>query len=155
MVVGGMQVDSELEKIDLIRARLGVGYKEAKEALDAAGGDVVQALIRLEERNMGLGEKLQNRGQEVVDQIREMFARSNETRVKIKQGERTVLELPASVGALGVLGTLASSQLAVLGALGAVAAMAKNYSLEIERPEEEKKRGPAGEARPGEPAGPT
>jgi len=145
-------MESELEKIDLIRARLGVGYREAKEVLDSVDGDVVQALIKLEEKSMGLGEKLQSRGQELLDQMRELFARSHETRVKIKQGGRTVLELPASLGALGVLGTLASSQLAVIGALGAMAAMAKNYSLEIERPEE---KGTGGEAGAGEAAGPT
>lgn len=127
-------MNSELEKIDIIRARLGVGYKEAKEALDAAGGDVVQALIRLEEERKGLAEKLQDRGHEIWEQVKELVQRGHETKIKIKQGERTVMELPASIGALGLLGTLASSQLAVLGALGAVAAMTKNYTLEIERP---------------------
>lgn len=142
-------MNSELEKVDLIRARLGVGYREAKEALDAAGGDVVQALIRLEEERKGLAEKLQDRGQELWEQLKELVQRGHETKVKIKQGERTVLELPASLGALGLLGTLASSQLAVLGALGAVAAMAKNYTLEIERPGQgERQEGEMGAAGP-------
>ncbi|MDQ0286710.1 hypothetical protein J2Z49_001824 [Desulfofundulus luciae] len=127
-------MNSELEKIDLIRSRLGVGYKEAKEALDAAGGDVVQALIRLEEERKHITEKLQDRGQEFLEHLKDFFHRSQETKIKVKQGERTVMELPASLGALGLVGTLASSQLAVLGALGAITAMAKNYTLEIERP---------------------
>lgn len=143
-------MNSELEKIDLIRARLGVGYKEAKEALDAAGGDVVQALIRLEDEKKNFTEKLQDRGQELLEQLKEIFQRGQETRIKIKQGERTVVELPAPVGALGLLGTLASSQLAVLGALGAVTAMARNYTLEIERPGREEDRGEPADPTPGE-----
>ena len=63
---------SELEKIDLIRARLGVGYKEAKEALDDAEGDVVQALIRLEQKNRDWNEKIHGKGTEFVSQIKTM-----------------------------------------------------------------------------------
>ncbi|MBE3585558.1 MULTISPECIES: DUF4342 domain-containing protein [Desulfofundulus] len=148
-------MNSELEKIDLIRSRLGVGYKEAKEALDAAGGDVVQALIHLEEERKNIAEKLQDRGEEFWENVKDFLHRSQETKIKVKQGDRTVMELPAPLGALGLLGTLASSQLAVLGVLGAVTAMAKNYTLEIERPGRED-RGDEGQ---GEqhwgPAGPT
>ena len=34
-----------LEKIDAIRERMDVGYKEAREALEQAGGDLVEALV--------------------------------------------------------------------------------------------------------------
>ncbi len=124
---------SELEKIDLIRARLNIGYKEAKEALDAAGGDVVQALINLEEKGKNAGARFQAKGQEVVDQIKELVSKGQDYRIKVKQGERTVFEVPASIGALGLLGVLASSEIALLGALGTATAMAKKYTLEFER----------------------
>ncbi len=124
---------SELEKIDLIRARLNIGYKEAKEALDAAGGDVVQALIDLEEKGKNTGARFQAKGQEVVDQIKELVSKGQDYRIKVKQGERTVFEVPASIGALGLLGVLASSEIALLGALGTATAMAKKYTLEFER----------------------
>ena len=38
-----------LEKIELVRDRTGVTYKEAKEALEAANGNVVDAIIAIEE----------------------------------------------------------------------------------------------------------
>ncbi|BAF59079.1 MAG: DUF4342 domain-containing protein [Pelotomaculum sp.] len=123
----------ELEKIDILRARLGVSYREAKEALDEAGGDVVLALINLEEKGRRLGERIQARGQEMLGQIRGLLHKGQEYRIKVKQGDRTVFEVPAAVGALGVIGALASSEVAVLGALGTLAAMAKKYTLEIER----------------------
>jgi len=128
-------VTSELEKVDILRARLGVGYKEAKEALDAAGGDVVQALINLEKKGRNVGERFQARGQEMLGQLKGLLHKGQEYRIKIKQGDKTVFELPASVGALGVVGALASSEIAVLGALGTMAAMANKYTLEFEHQE--------------------
>ena len=38
-----------LEKIELVKDRTGVSYKEAKEALEAAEGSVVDAIIAIEE----------------------------------------------------------------------------------------------------------
>jgi len=124
---------SELEKIDVIRTRLGVSYKEAKAALDAAGGDVVQALIDLEEKKRDTGESFHVKGNDILGQIKGLFNKGQGYRIKIKQGERTVTEIPASLGALGLLGALASSEIAVLGVLASVAGMANKYSLEIER----------------------
>lgn len=124
---------SELDKIDILRDRLGISYKEAKEALDEAGGDVVQALINLESKDQNFGEAFQNKGQEMFGQLKGMLHKGKDYRIKVKQGDRVVFEVPASLGALGVLGALASSEIALVGALGATAAMAKKYTLELER----------------------
>jgi N-acetylmuramic acid 6-phosphate (MurNAc-6-P) etherase len=131
----------ELEKIDLIRNRTGVSYREAKKALDEAGGDVIEALITLEETDRSFTgamepeeftEKVQGRTQDIIEQIKSVLQRGQYTRIKVKQGDRIVFEMPATMGALGVLAVLASSELAILGALGTATAMAKNYTLEIE-----------------------
>jgi hypothetical protein len=127
----------DLEKIDILRARLGVGYKEARDALEAAGGDVVQALINLEEKGRNIGERFQARGQEMVGQLKGLLHKGQNYRIKLKKGEDTVFEVPASVGALGLLGVLASSELAILGALGTATAMAHNYTLEFDRQDSE------------------
>ena len=124
---------NELENIDLIKARTGVSYREAKKALDDAGGDVVQALINLEEKDQDFTEKIHCRGQDLLDNLKSILQRGQETRIKVKQGDRIVFEVPAAVGAVGLLAALASSELAVLGALGTVTAMAKKYTLEFER----------------------
>lgn len=44
-------MEINLEKIDLLRKRADVNYKEAKEALEKTEGDVVEALAYLEEMN--------------------------------------------------------------------------------------------------------
>lgn len=128
---------SDLEKIDILRARLGVGYKEAREALEAAGGDVVQALVNLEEQGCNMGERVQARGQEMVCQFKNLLQKGQNYKIKFKKGDETVFEVPASVGALGLIGALASSQIAILGAVGTVTAMAHNYTLEFERRDSE------------------
>lgn len=140
-------MNSDLEKIDLIRSRTGVTYREAKKALDDAGGDVVEALINLEEADRSciggisqdeFAEKVQGRAQDILEHVKSMLQRGQNTRIKVKQGDRTVFEMPATMGAIGVLAALASSELAILGALGTATAMAKKYTLEIEqRPKKE------------------
>ncbi|WP_286725874.1 DUF4342 domain-containing protein [Pelotomaculum sp. PtaB.Bin117] len=129
---GTVEKMSELEKIDIIRNRLGTGYKEAKAALDASGGDVVQALISLEEKAHEPVERFQVKGNDLLDQIKGLLQKGQGYRIKVKHGERTVFEVPASVGALGLVGVLASSQIAILSALASVAGMANNYTLEVD-----------------------
>lgn len=125
----------ELEKIDLLRERLGVTYKEAKDALDQVGGDVVQALINLEGPHQKWDGKVEQKGRELVEYIKEIIKKGNVTKVRLKKGDNVVVEIPATVGAIGVGGIFLSPILAVLGVVGTVAALVANYSLEIVRPD--------------------
>ncbi|MEW6273960.1 MAG: DUF4342 domain-containing protein [Bacillota bacterium] len=128
---------NDLEKIDLLRARMGISYKEAKEALEEAGSDVVQALINLEEKSKKLGERIQDYRSELGEQIRELWAKGKNVRLLLKRDDKTVLQIPAVVGVLGIAGALLRSELALLATLGAVTAMARQYSLEIAWPDQE------------------
>lgn len=127
---------NELEKIDVIRERLGVSYKEAREALAENDGDLLEALIRLEEKqHCGWTGRLQERGGELAAQVRTLVEKGNYTKIKVRQGERVLFEVPASVGALGVIGALASTPLAIVAGIGTIAAMANRVTLEVDRPE--------------------
>lgn len=128
---------SELEKIDLIRARLGVGYKEAKEAIDLADGDVVQALISLEQKNRQWNEKLHGKSNEIMGQVKQIFEKGQKTKLKVKKDDKTVVEFPATVGALGVLGAIASTPILIIGALGTIAGLANNYRIEFDNPKDQ------------------
>ena len=44
-------LEISLEKIELVKDRTGVSYKEAKEALEKSGGNVVDAIISIEEKD--------------------------------------------------------------------------------------------------------
>jgi hypothetical protein len=125
----------ELEKIDLLRERLGVTYREAKEALQQTEGDVVQALINLEESGKKWDDKLEKKGQEIIEYIKEIVKKGNVTKVRLKKKDKVVLEIPATVGALGIGGMLLSPILTVIGVVGTVAAVVTDYTLEVVRPD--------------------
>lgn len=62
-----------LEKIELVKDRTGVSYKEAKEALEAAEGSVVDAIIAIEETvNIKPGNKAGDFADETVSKIKEL-----------------------------------------------------------------------------------
>ena len=62
-----------LEKIELVKDRTGASYTEAKEALEAANGSVVDAIIAIEEDiNREFGDELKN---PLFNKIKEMGAR--------------------------------------------------------------------------------
>lgn len=124
----------ELAKIDLLRERTGVGYKEAKDALDRAGGDVVQALIFIEDERVNLDDDLQKKGKKIMSEVKTIIKQGNVNKIKLKKGEKTVFEFPVNIGVLGIAGAAVSSTFALVAALGTVAALANNYTLEIERP---------------------
>ncbi|MDS1029464.1 DUF4342 domain-containing protein [Bacillota bacterium LX-D] len=124
---------TELEKIDVIRDRLGVSFKEAKEALDRSGGDLVEALIELEQKSTKWEEKMQNTSGELFSRIKSIAQRGNVTKVKIKKAGETVLEIPATIGALGLVGVLTSMPLTIAAGIGTVAAAMNKYTLEIEK----------------------
>ena len=123
----------ELEKMDVIRERLGVSYKEAKDSLDKANGDLVQALISLEDRDNNWEERLMAGKSRIAAQVKEILHKGNVTRIRVKKNGETVLEFPAAVGAIGLLGVMASSHLAILAGLGGVAGMMNQYTLEVEK----------------------
>lgn len=130
----------ELEKIDIIRERTGLSYRDTKELLDKAEGDLVKALIMAEEdHSLNWTGKLWDKGGDVLEQVKGYINKSNRTRIKLKKGDKTVAEFPATAGVVGVLAALASSELAILAGIGAVAAVAKNVSLEIQKEDGETK----------------
>ncbi len=86
-------------KIDLLRERLGgISYKEARDALEEAEGDVVQALVDLEKVHRNWDEKLEEKGREIMAYIKEIIKQGNVTKVRLKKQAETVLEIPATVG---------------------------------------------------------
>lgn len=125
----------ELAKIDLLRERLAVSYRQAKEALDQAGGDVVQALVYLEGQETKWDKNMEDKARQLGDYIKELIRKGNITRIRLKKQDKIVLEIPATLGAIGVGGALLSPFLAVIAVVGTVAAFVKNYRLEVVRPD--------------------
>jgi DNA-binding Lrp family transcriptional regulator len=122
-----------LEKIDIIRERTGLSYKEAKEALEKCDGDVVETLVFLEETKKGekWTQNISTAGNEMIERIRELIKQGNITRIRVKKDENIIMDIPVTAGAIG---TVIAPQLAALGAV--VAAISKT-TVEIEKPNRE------------------
>jgi hypothetical protein len=128
-----MDSNELLEKIDLIRDRMDVSYKEAREVLLESQFDEEPGRLKdLKELKERWTRKIQGKSEEVVSRLKEIMDKGTATRIRLKQGDRTLLEIPAGVGVLGAAGILMSTELAVLGAIGTVAALFNRCTLEVE-----------------------
>ena len=93
-----------LEKIELVRDRTGVTYKEAKEALEAAGGNVVDAIIAIEEtidcsdRNSTKAKK-----DALIKRMKELFEKGNVSKIVVTRDDHTLLNIPLNVGIVGTV----------------------------------------------------
>ncbi|SCG83603.1 ubiquitin-associated domain-containing protein [Proteiniborus sp. DW1] len=120
-------MDINLESIDIIRERTGVSYKEAKEVLEKHNGDVLEALIELEENKHSWSDNLSNKGEEIIETLREILRKGNVTKIVVKKDGETIVNLPVTAGAIGVILALP------LTALGLTAAVISKCSIEITR----------------------
>lgn len=118
-----------LEKIDIIRERTGVSYREAKEALEKSGGNVVEALIEMEGKKQGSGwtEEFSVRSGEVVDRVKELIREGNVTKIRVKQEDKVLVEIPVTLGAISAV------FLPQLAALGVLVAVFKRCTIEVVR----------------------
>lgn len=101
----------DLEAVDVLRERLEASYTEAKEALDATGGDVVAALARLEAARAEASPTMSRFAQEVVEEVRRVVSGG-----EVKSAKVTVCGQPVLTTSLALVG-LAGAALIVLGAL--------------------------------------
>lgn len=74
-------------------------------------------------------EKIRVTADKLFDTVTQLIHEGNVRRLVIRQGERTIMEVPLTVAAVGVLVA------PLLAAIGALAAVASDYTLEVEREE--------------------
>ena len=116
-----------LERIELVKDRTGVSYKEAKEALEAAEGSVVDAIINIEETLDEDSKKTFGvKGAAIVDSIKELVKKGNVSKIVVKkQDGDQVVNIPVNVGIVGIV-------IAPWGMLvGAIAAFGFKCVIEI------------------------
>ena len=130
-----------LEKVDMVRERTKVTYAEAKEALEACDGDVLEALIYIEKNNEhktaddsfeNLKDEFKNTLsiEELKAWFKELIAKGNVTRIKIKKDDEELVDIPVNAGiAAGVIAVVIPPILAA----GVIAAIATQITIEITR----------------------
>ena len=108
-----------LEKIELVKDRTGVSYKEAKEALERANGSVVDAIIEIEEKIDEVDQKkISSKSVQLIENIKEIIRRGNVSRIIIRKDEEVVLNLPLNVGIVGAVAAPVAMVAGVLVAFG-------------------------------------
>ncbi|MFZ5352871.1 MAG: DUF4342 domain-containing protein [Bacillota bacterium] len=125
-------MDITLEKIDIIRDRTGVTYKQAKEALELSNGNVVDALISIEEQgSKKWTESITVKGNEALDKLKSILNSGNVSRIRVKKDEYVILDIPVTAGALGAV------IIPQITAIGAAVALLSKCVIEVERPNKE------------------
>ena len=106
-----------LEKIELVKDRTGVSYAEAKAALEAADGSVVDAIISIEESiDQDNAKSISKQGNAIIENIKALVKKGNVSKIVIKKDDEVMLNIPVN---LGILGTVIAPWGAVLGTLAA------------------------------------
>jgi hypothetical protein len=120
-------VDITIEQIDTVVARTSATFKEAKEALEQANGDVVEAIILIEEGRRTWTDNISNRGENIVEKVKEILRKGNVTRITVKKDGEIIMNIPVTAAALGAI---ISVPLALLG-LGS--AILSKCTIEIQK----------------------
>lgn len=117
-----------MEKIDIIRDRTGVTYRQAKEALAKSKGNVLEALIELDEtKDTNWTEEISVRSGEVIEKVKGLIYEGNVNKISVKSEGRTLVEIPVTFGAIGAM------VLPHLAVLGVLVAMFKRCTIEVVR----------------------
>ncbi len=119
--------NDNLQKIDDILRRTNTDYSTAKQALEAANGDVLEAIIFIENMNKkkGFGSKSYNKGDQIFNQLKDVLAKGNATKLTIRKNNDVIVNLPITAGIIGAF--IAP----FLSAAGITAALLTNCSVEI------------------------
>ncbi len=116
--------NDNLKKIDDILKRTDTDYSTAKQALDDANGDVLDAIILIEGKNKTYS-KGPNKGEQIFNQIKDILSKGNATKITIKKNNEVIVNLPVTAGIIGALVA------PFLSAAGITAALLTQCSVEI------------------------
>jgi gas vesicle protein len=110
-----------LEMVDQVIERTGCTYKEAKEALIEAQGDVLEAIVIIESKAQGAKEKKANPamdfGNDLIEGLKEAIKKGNVTRVLLDKDNKVVMDIPVNAGIVGAVFFTPAIVVAILTAL--------------------------------------
>ena len=93
-----------LEKIDQVVDRTGASYEEAKRALEMANGNVIEAIIIIQnDIEEKLHDKKSMRSSDIIDTLKEFIRKGNVSRIIITDDGVTLLNIPVTFGAIGMI----------------------------------------------------
>ena len=111
-----------LEKIELVKDRTGSTYAEAKAALEAAEGSVVDAIITIESSMNEEHDKVDGaslKDSPIFAKMKEIVDKGNVSRILIRKNEKTIVNFPLTAGVIGAVLVPWGAILGIVAALGA------------------------------------
>jgi hypothetical protein len=124
---------TELEKMDVLRERMGIGYEEARTVLNSAHGDVVKALDDYEKVKNRKEQDFDfaDRGQEIWNSIKAKIDSFSHSTVSLKKHENTIFSVSAPLGLALAYSIWRKPTLRMLAIIGAVGAAVNHFELEV------------------------
>lgn len=129
-----------LEKVDAVKGRTGASYAESKYALEISNGDVLEAIIYIEEikgingisSSSNTSSTGENKNGESVEEfkvwLKDLINKGNVSRVRISKDEKELIDVPVNAGiAAGVIAIILPQILA----FGVIAAVVTKITIEI------------------------
>ena len=129
-----------IESIDQVIERVpGATYAQVKEALLKCDGDVVDAIILLQDNSTGAEEKEDKKtfedvfgkdSEKMKEEITELIRKSNVVRIVVEKNGKVIINLPITVGVVGVVFA------PILSLIGLSASVLAKYRIKIENEDE-------------------
>lgn len=129
-----------IEAIDQVMERVpGATYAEVREALIKSDGDVIDAIILLQENSTEKENKNKKTFEEVFgkdsdkikEEITELLRKSNVIRIVIEKNGKIIMNIPITVGVVGVVFA------PILTLIGLSASVLAKYRIKIENEDED------------------
>ena len=129
-----------IESIDQVIERVpGATYAQVKEALLKCDGDVVDAIILLQDNSTGAEEKEDKKtfedvfgkdSEKMKEEITELIRKSNVVRIVVEKNGKVIINVPITVGVVGVVFA------PILSLIGLSASVLAKYRIKIENEDE-------------------
>ena len=129
---------TELEKMDVLRERMGIGYEEARTALDLAQGDVIKALDNLEKIQKTVEPEwdFKDEGRDMWDGVKSTMVNISNSTITLKRHQNTIVSLSAPLGLALAYTVWRKPALRMLALVGAVGAAINHFELEVSSKQE-------------------
>ncbi|GAA0126754.1 DUF4342 domain-containing protein [Clostridium sp. CTA-19] len=123
-----------LEKIDILRNRFNISYSEAKKVLEKCDGDLVEALVYLEESQSDKKKKELFDKDEIVNYIKRLIEKGNVTRIRVKKDDEIIIDVPLNgVIVTGAISALYPKFLVLLTATLTATAVVTKITIEVSK----------------------
>lgn len=110
-----------IEMVDEVINRTNATYNEAKEALEATNGDILEAVVLIETSRGTygrIGKDFTSRASELVDRVKELVVKGNVSSIVVEHNGRKLLDVPVTIGGIAALFLVWQTLFALIAAFG-------------------------------------